>query len=374
MPFDDAFAREPDSIYRDPERLASFERVMNGLRERVEGELGEEDLQHVRRMRKVSRIAELAGRTLIHISLDPVTFSTGVGALWLHKQLEALEIGHAALHGAYDTLPGAEAFQAATFVWETPIDTRSWRRAHNVRHHGHTNVGGKDPDIQLGPTRLNRRVPWRLTHLFQLPLTAATWLNFTLVLNLKYTGLADLLVGSNEPDTWQAVGADSISAWRSALHKASRSALPHYLKNYVLYPALAGVHFPKVLLGNWLAEALRDVYCAASVYSGHVGSDAQDHPVGTRPPSRAAWYVMQVEASHDFEVPLPVSILCGALDKQIEHHLFPTLPPNRLRRIAAEVRTICEAHGVKYSSASWGATLARTLLQLTELSVPRVWA
>jgi fatty acid desaturase len=49
---------------------------------------------------------------------------------------------------------------------------------------------------------------------------------------------------------------------------------------------------------------------------------------------------MQVEASSNFEVSLPVSILCGALDKQIEHHLFPTLPPQRLRQIAPEVRAM----------------------------------
>ena len=40
---------------------------------------------------------------------------------------------------------------------------------------------------------------------------------------------------------------------------------------------------------------------------------------------------MQVEATNNFEVSRPISILCGGLDQQIEHHLFPRLPPNRLR-------------------------------------------
>lgn len=77
---------------------------------------------------------------------------------------------------------------------------------------------------------------------------------------------------------------------------------------------------------------------------------------------------MQVEATRGFEVSLPLSILCGGLDRQIEHHLFPTLPPPRLREIAPEVRAICERHGVVYRTGSWGTTLRRALTQVARLS------
>ena len=53
---------------------------------------------------------EVLGRGLIFFSPEPVSFLLGVGALWIHKQLQATEMGHTALHGAYDRLPGAEAF------------------------------------------------------------------------------------------------------------------------------------------------------------------------------------------------------------------------------------------------------------------------
>jgi linoleoyl-CoA desaturase len=79
---------------------------------------------------------------------------------------------------------------------------------------------------------------------------------------------------------------------------------------------------------------------------------------------------MQVEATNDFEVSLPVSILCGGLDRQIEHHLFPTLPPPRLREIAPEVRAICEKYGVPYKTASWGQTLSKVFAQIARLSAP----
>ena len=132
--------------------------------------------------------------------------------------------------------------------------------------------------------------------------------------------------------------------------------------------SLAGPMFWKVLLGNFLAETLRDLYSAATIYCGHVGEDVAAYDEGTRAHGRGEWYAMQVEASNDFEVSRPLSILCGGLDRQIEHHLFPRLPPERLREIAPEVRAACEAHGVAYKTDTWGRTLAKALRHVRALS------
>jgi NADPH-dependent stearoyl-CoA 9-desaturase len=125
--------------------------------------------------------------------------------------------------------------------------------------------------------------------------------------------------------------------------------------------------FWKVLLGNWMAETMRDLYSAATIYCGHVGEDVAAYDEGTRAHGRGEWYAMQVESTNDYEVSLPVSILCGGLDRQIEHHLFPRLPPNRLREIAPEVRSACEEYGVTYRTASWGSTLKNALRHVRAL-------
>ena len=114
-----------------------------------------------------------------------------------------------------------------------------------------------------------------------------------------------------------------------------------------------------------LSELGRDLFAAAIIYCGHVGAD--DFPAGTEPPTRADWYALQARAARDVEVPEWVSILCGGLDLQIEHHLFPRLPPNRLRQIAPRVREICAEHGVKYQSDSWPRTLRSVVSELYRL-------
>lgn len=351
-------------------RLRSFESALDAIRARVESELGAEDLAHIERMRRYSDRLEIAGRVLIHTSVGPVTFLSGVTALWLHKQLEATEIGHPVLHGSYDTIEGADAFRAKTFVWNAPVDEETWRYVHNVRHHGSTNVAGKDPDIHFGPIRLNEQTPWSPVHLVQLPVTFFASMNFLAAINIEYTGVSDLLVGNGQASRWDFIKDTSPATWRDSFGKLMRKWGPYYAKNFVFYPALAGPQFGKVLLGNWMAETMRDLYSAATIFCGHVGDEVSDFPEGTRTRGRGEWYVLQASTTNDFDVPLPISILCGALDKQIEHHLFPKLPPNRLREIAPEVRAVCEAHGVPYRSESWGRTLLKVGKRLARLSLP----
>jgi fatty acid desaturase len=345
------------------ERNESFARALETLRAEVESRIGEEDAAHIRRVGKLSQRLELLGRGLLQISFEPLGFGLGTAALTVHKALELMEIGHMALHGAYDGLPDTERFASTTFRWKSPVDEASWRVAHNVRHHQYTNIQGRDPDLDFGALRLSARVPYRPEHAFQPVTNFLSWLGFGTALNLHATGMLDIHLKTGEPENLR----DRQPATVRAAKRAFTSKLLRYFgREYVFFPLLAGPFFPKVLLGNILSEVGRDTYAAAVIYCGHVG--ASDYPHGTEANGRAEWYVMQAEAARDVEVPEFISILSGALDKQIEHHLFPRLPPNRLREIAPRVRAICEEHGVIYRSASWPKTLRSVLGELRRLS------
>ncbi|MFO0723113.1 MAG: acyl-CoA desaturase [Myxococcota bacterium] len=352
----------------EAERLESFRRALDAIKDRVTAELGAEDVDYVVKLDRRSRQLELVGRLLIHFSPEPLSFLAGVVALWLHKQLQATEIGHPALHGAWDGLAGAEAYRSDTYRWDTPIDEESWRYGHNIRHHQYTNVAGKDPDIHFGGVRLTEEAGTSPTGLPTWAELMVAVPNFGLVMNAHFSGLIDAYFGNGRPGGLDFLPDRSRASLLAAHKKAFRKYVPYYLKNYVLFPALAGAFFWKVLLGNWLAETMRDVYTAATIYCGHVGSEVSSYPEGTRAHGRGEWYAMQVEASNDFRVSPFFSVLCGALDYQIEHHLFPRLPPNRLRQIAGEVEAVCRAHGVKYRAKGWGETLREALRQAFRLS------
>ena len=99
----------------DVDRYASFARAIDAIRADVEANVGEADVRYVVLLNRFSRAMEVVGRTLLHFSVEPISFTAGVFALWIHKQLQATEIGHTALHGAYDKLQGAQAFHSKTF-------------------------------------------------------------------------------------------------------------------------------------------------------------------------------------------------------------------------------------------------------------------
>jgi len=186
-------------------------------------------------------------------------------------------------------------------------------------------------------------------------------------MNGHFTGLNDVFLDNGLPGKLDVLPDRSPASVRLAWKKSLRKYVPYYLYNYVLFPALAGPFFWKVLLGNWLAETARDVYSAATIWCGHVGEEVASWPEGTKAKGRGDWYAMQAMAANNFDVPLPLSILCGGLDLQIEHHMFPTLPPHRLRAIAPEVRALCAKHGVPYRKESWGRTLGKALRHIARL-------
>lgn len=355
------------------ERLRGLARALDDLEARTTASMGAEDIAQHQRVRRFSFSMELCGRAALYVSVLPfalvsgafgwICFGVGVLCLAAHKQL-AWELHHTTLHGAFDRLPGAEGWSSKATRWDLPIDEESWRRGHNVLHHGATNVAGIDADMALFNMRLSEHVPWRPRHRYQMwILFGLVATNFGVMLNGHFTGVNGAVLG---PDG--VTLAKERNAPREAWRRALRKLLPYYAKNYLFFPALAGAMFWKVLLGNLLAEFVRDVYSALTFTCGHVGGEKKSWPVGTRARQRGEWYAMQLEATSNFEVSLPLSLLCGGVDRHIEHHLFPRLPPHRLRQIAPEVRTICEKYGFPYRTSSWPRAIYNAVSHLAALA------
>jgi fatty acid desaturase len=354
----------------EAERLARFAEAIEAIGERAQAKVGAEDVAHLERIDRISKRLEVVGRTLIHFSLDPITFGVGVGALWAHKQLQVFEVGHTALHGALDAFPEASKFHSRRHRWEFPVDERTWMKTHFM-HHGGVNTPHKDDLFQPGFLRIHSQTHWLWYHRFQVPyLLLVLAPSFGLMVNAHITGLNDIWFRNGTPARpFDFVENRSLSTIRAAYGAALRKYVPYYAKNYLFYPLLAGPFFPKVFLGNFLAETMRDLWTAAVVLSNHV-ADTTSYPEGTQPKSRGEYLAMQVEATHDFAVSAPVSLLCGGLDYHIEHHLFPRLPPNRLREIQPEVEAVCKAHGVRYKRERWPALLRKVLRRFSAMSRP----
>ncbi len=346
---------------RDPvanltrEQYDEIGRELDALREEVFADLGAEDAAYIRRVVRVARASAVLGRTLLMFGWDPVSFVVGTAALSLAKVLDNMEIGHNVLHGQYDWM-NDPALDSRTFEWDNVCPSTQWRHYHNFEHHFFTNVLGKDRDVGYGLFRVSEMQRWHPAYLLQ-PLV-----NLGLCLSFQWgIGMHDLVEEAPAADAGPAERkAELSSKWREFVRKARRQVF----KDYVLFPALAFWNWPRVLLGNLLANLVRNVWSNVIIFCGHFPEGVRvytEDEAATE--SRGQWYVRQMLGSANIEGGRLLHLLSGHLSHQIEHHLFPDLPARRYPAIADRVRRLCERHGLAYNTGSlveqYGSVLAR---------------
>ncbi len=134
-----------------------------------------------------------------------------------------------------------------------------------------------------------------------------------------------------------------------------RSVLPYGLGRFVAIPALFAPLGPLAVASVWAnsvgAEVLTNLHTFMIIAPNHAGEDL--HRFASSPRDRREWFLRQVIGTVNFETGGDVrDFLHGFLNYQIEHHLFPDLPPRQYQRIQPRVRALCEQYGVPYRQES----------------------
>ena len=323
----------------DSEQTEALCRELDEIRRRVLDELGEPDAEYIREVIRTKRRLELAGRGMLFFSLIPPAWIGGVAALSLSKILDNMEIGHNVMHGQYDWTKDPE-LQGETFEWDNACPGDHWRYSHNYIHHTFTNIVGKDRDVGYGILRMSEDQPWNVYYLGN-PLYAAL-----LAIFFQY-GVA---LHGLEIDRILA-GEIALSEKREMLREVERKVRGQTLKDYVLFPLLAGPAAPLVLAGNASANLVRNLWAFTVIFCGHFpDGTVQFTEARLERETRGEWYYRQLLGSADLTGGKLFQILSGHLSHQIEHHLFPDLPVSRYEEIAVEVRDICKRYGLPYNA------------------------
>jgi NADPH-dependent stearoyl-CoA 9-desaturase len=334
----------------------AFGRELDALRAEVLADLGQADVDHIRRMIRLVRYTEAGGRALLHFGLGPITFALGTTALGASKILENMEVGHNVMHGQYDWT-GDPALSSTRYEWDNVCTGDDWRHSHNYEHHTFTNVLGRDRDVGYAFLRVNTAQRWRPHHAVQ-PIAAAV-----LALFFQWgVGLHDLRLDERPP-----VGE---------LHRRARPFLRKAAwqlgKDYVVTPALALWNAPRVFAGNLLANAMRNLWTFGVIFCGHFPEGVQLYTTADLDgESRGRWYLRQLNGSANIEGGRAFHVMTGHLSHQIEHHLFPDLPAARYPELAPKVRAICERYGQHYNTGSFVTQLGSVAKQIVANASPR---
>ncbi len=354
-------------IRLNPDQLEAFGREIDQIQSDIRATLGEHDRAYILRMIKTQRMAAIAGRAAIFLSLPLmptgipflIVFGGGAFTLGIAKILENMEIGHNVIHGQWDWM-NDPAIHSSTWEWDNVCPAAQWKHSHNFVHHTWTNVLEKDHDVGYQIMRVTDRQEWKPAFLFQ-P-----------VYNVALAALFQWGVAVHDIDL------DAIRSGKKGVLEAlplvkeiARKAARQLTKDYVLWPLLAGPFFLWVAGANLVANLMRNVWSYAIIFCGHFPDGAQVFTEkDIEGETRGGWCARQILGSCNIEGGPLFHIMSGNLSFQIEHHLFPDLPSNRYAEAAPRVKALCEKYGIPYNTGSFSRQLGTTLRTICRLAWP----
>jgi len=342
-----------------PEQLDAFGRELDAIRERVIADLGERDAAYIRRIIKAQRGLEIGGRSLLEVGFLPPAWLAGTVALSLSKILDNMEIGHNVMHGQYDWM-NDQAVNGQAFEWDSACPSEQWRHSHNYMHHTHTNILGKDRDIGYGVLRMSEDQRWHPYYLGNPVYAALLALFFQWGVALHDLEVDRVAAGRS---SWKEKGAMLQAIWKKGRRQA--------LKDYALFPLLAGPGAPFTLAGNLTANAVRNVWAFMIIFCGHFPEGTQEFTEEEcEGESRGEWYHRQLLGSANLTGGQLFHIMSGNLSHQIEHHLFPDLPAHRYAELAVEVREICARYGLPYNAGPLHRQFGSVVKKIVKLALP----
>ena len=259
---------------------------------------------------------------------------------------------HTASHNAVSDTPWVN--RALTFFgypFFLQVSASFWRQKHLVIHHPHPNQEGVDYDADLSPyfaltenevRRAGRLHRWLYRYQwFYLPLF--------LVgngLNVVLSGWAYLLRKLADPKA------------RSAQHWVDLGML---LLHYVVWVGIPMLIFSAtdVILFALVRFALISYAMFALFAPAHFPSEA----LMIEPDASDLDLIhKQTLTTVNYRTGWLGRLLCGGVEYQIEHHLFPSVSPTHYPRLSKWVRAYCEEHGYPYRTLGWGEAIWKSFL------------
>lgn len=342
-----------------PEQIELFGEEMDALRQRVMDDLGQRDVDYIRKIMNAQRGLEIAGRGMLFLSFIPPAWIAGTVTLGVAKILDNMEIGHNVMHGQYDWT-NDPSLAGKDYEWDTACPADHWRHSHNYRHHTMTNIIGEDRDVGYGILRMSKDQEWNPYYL------GNTLYAFLLMTFFEYgVALHDLEVEG------LFTGDKSWDDRRVMLDRIWNKVRGQALKDYVLFPALAGPMAPLVFAGNFTANIIRNVWAFMIIFCGHFPEGVEEFtPEQAENETRGQWYYRQILGSANLTGGKLFHIMSGNLSHQIEHHLFPDIPAHRYSEIAVEVREAAARFGIPYNSGPLYKQFGSVVKKIARLSLP----
>ena len=277
-------------------------------------------------------------------------------ALWLVPlaavpAVSAAMIGHEAGHGSFAASKWHNEFALhLVFPLFAGLGAQYWKDKHNRQHHGHPNIVGRDPDIDVWPMALSNTAHAASSRFRR-------WLQRAVQSHLFWP-LTLFLAFSMRGASWRyVIGRLRKRGLDRALAVDIACLSGHYLLWLGLPIVWLGV-WPVLLFyaGLWAAGGL---LLALIFAPAHMGLPVMDH-------DQRGGFQQQLDTTRNLAMPRWMSWFFVGLDHQVEHHLFPRIPHQNLARSRVVVEAWCGRVGAPYHREGYVASLGQLTRHLQD--------
>ena len=274
-------------------------------------------------------------------------------------------VSHDALHGAFSDRPWVNRVLGDTF-YLLGANPYVWKITHNVVHHTYTNIPGHDEDIEVAPglVRLDPQEPlkpWhRYQHLYTFPLYALASLSW--VFRKDFVKFFKRQIGQHTPPAHPR---------REYVNLFVGKAL-YYLFFLILPIVVLDVAWWQVLVGFGVMHLAKGLVLGLVFQLAHVVEGTSFPLPDASGTMQEAWAVHQLRTTANFAPRSRLAaFVCGGLNRQIEHHLFPKVCHIHYPALTRIVKQTAQEFGLPYlENQSFASALYSHFCMLQTLGQP----
>lgn len=252
-----------------------------------------------------------------------------------------VNISHDAIHGSLSKHKKANSLLSYTFNL-IGANAYMWSIMHNIVHHTYTNIDGQDEDIESVPLlrvsphqkllKINRYQYWYAFLLYGLG--SLSW-----VFIKDYVKFFKKKIGNYDNKKHPRIEYFNLFFFK----------LVYYTIFLVLPMIFINATWWQVLLGFLLLHFCEGITMAVIFMLAHIVEETNFPLPDQKGNIQNSWAVHQLYTTADFgrENNL-LSFLCGGLNFQVEHHLFPRICHVHYKAISGIVKETAEEYNLPY--------------------------
>ncbi len=219
-----------------------------------------------------------------------------------------------------------------------------WNLTHNIVHHSYTNIVGHDEDIEIAPgllrvsqtDKLNKLQRYQHIYAFFLyGLTTLSWFFRKDYLKFFQKNIGDSHVNKHP----------KIEYFNLFFYKAI------YYTLFIVLPLLVmDITWWQFLIGYLAMNFAEGIVLGLVFQLAHVVEDTEIRRPNQENNIEEAWAIHQIKTTANFASKNKLaSFLCGGLNLQVEHHLFPKVCHVHYRKISDIVKKTALEFNLPYN-------------------------